>query len=104
MRISPSSRHFSPEICDTTDQGWEEKVDTSLLHLLRTSLARSVKDRNTLPPPMKVPQDTLKLRKRITNVVDRLATGARVSGGPPGPPLDGGEEEELPPEEFGGEQ
>lgn len=97
-------RHFSPEICDTTDQGWEEKVDTSLLHLLRTSLARSVKDRNTLPPPMKVPQDTLKLRKRITNVVDRLATGARVSGGPPGPPLDGGEEEELPPEEFGGEQ
>jgi len=21
-----SCRHFSPEICDTTDQGWEEKA------------------------------------------------------------------------------
>eukprot|EP00434_Breviolum_minutum_P020723 symbB.v1.2.018276.t1/scaffold1453.1/size117824/6 len=92
-------RHFSPEICDTTDQGWEEKVDTSLLHLLRTSLARTVKDRNTLPPPMKVPQDTLKLRKRITNVVDRLATGARVTGAEDAP-LEAGEEEEMPPEEI----
>eukprot|EP00913_Durusdinium_trenchii_P004632 g4301.t1 len=107
-------RHFSPEICDTTEQGWEEKVDTSLLHLLRTSLARSAKDRNTLPPPMKVfhlgsspksspqkaVQDTMKLRKRITNVVDRLATGARVtdvdSGGPV---VEAAEEEIMPPEE-----
>lgn len=97
-------RHFSPEICDTTEQGWEEKVDTSLLHLLRTSLARSAKDRNTLPPPMKVPQDTMKLRKRITNVVDRLATGARVtdvdSGGPV---VEAAEEEIMPPEDYGGD-
>ncbi|CAJ1431415.1 unnamed protein product [Effrenium voratum] len=90
-------RHFSPEICDTTEQGWEEKVDTSLIHLLRTSLARSVKDRNTLPPPMKVPQDTLRLRKRITNVVDRLATGARMTG------EGAGELDEEPPEDDGGD-
>jgi len=72
--------HLSPEIFDTVDQGWEEQVDASLMHLLRTSLARNAKDRSSLPPPMKVPQDTLKLKKRITNVVDRLANGGRITG------------------------
>merc|ERR1719321_2513205 len=72
--------HLSPELCDTPEQGWEEQVDVSLTHLLRTSLARNAKDRSTLPPPMKVPADTLKLKKRITNVVDRLANGGRISG------------------------
>jgi len=50
------------------------------MHLLRTSLARNAKDRSSLPPPMKVPQDTLKLKKRITSVVDRLANGGRITG------------------------
>merc|ERR1712151_857970 len=71
--------HLSPEMCDTVEQGWEEQVDASLIHLLRTSLARNAKDRSTLPPPMKMPQDTMKLKKRITNVVDRLANGGRIS-------------------------
>eukprot|EP00931_Biecheleriopsis_adriatica_P004464 TRINITY_DN106128_c0_g1_i1.p1 TRINITY_DN106128_c0_g1~~TRINITY_DN106128_c0_g1_i1.p1 ORF type:complete len:906 (+),score=217.10 TRINITY_DN106128_c0_g1_i1:235-2718(+) len=86
--------HLSPELCDTVEQGWEEKVDTSLIHLLRTSLARSVKDRSTLPPPMKVPQDTLKLRKRITNVVDRLASGGRMTNDGEELPAGAGFEEE----------
>mmetsp|Transcript_49656 Transcript_49656/g.142028 ORF Transcript_49656/g.142028 Transcript_49656/m.142028 type:complete len:870 (+) Transcript_49656:124-2733(+) len=72
--------HMSPEMYDTVDQGWEEQVDASLIHLLRTSLARNAKDRSALPPPMKVPQDTLKLKKRITSVVDRLANGGRITG------------------------
>lgn len=72
--------HLSPEMCDTVEQGWEEQVDASLIHLLRTSLARNAKDRSALPPPMKVPSDTLKLKKRITNVVDRLANGGRIAG------------------------
>jgi len=74
--------HLSPEMCDSVDQGWEEQVDASLIHLLRTSLARNAKDRSALPPPMKVPQDTLKLKKRVTNVVDRLANGGRIAGDP----------------------
>lgn len=74
--------HLSPELCDTVDQGWEEQVDASLIHLLRTSLARNAKDRSALPPPMKMPQDTMKLKKRITNVVDRLANGGRITGEP----------------------
>merc|ERR1712176_1556405 len=72
--------HLSPEMCDTVEQGWEEQVDASLIHLLRTSLARNAKDRSALPPPMKMPPDTLKLKKRITNVIDRLANGGRISG------------------------
>merc|ERR1711865_70021 len=72
--------HLSPEVCDTIEQGWEEQVDASLIHLLRTSLARNAKDRSALPPPMKVPADTMKLKKRITSVVDRLANGGRVAG------------------------
>jgi len=72
--------HLTPEICDTVEQGWEEQVDASLIHLLRTSLARNAKDRSALPPPMKVPQDTIKLKKRITHVVDRLANGGRIAG------------------------
>lgn len=73
-------QHISPEVCDSTQQGWEEEVDASLLHLLRTSLARSSKDRSVMPPPMKMPQDTVKLKKRITTVVDRLASGSRMTG------------------------
>eukprot|EP00927_Polykrikos_kofoidii_P086089 TRINITY_DN9542_c0_g1_i3.p1 TRINITY_DN9542_c0_g1~~TRINITY_DN9542_c0_g1_i3.p1 ORF type:complete len:886 (-),score=138.16 TRINITY_DN9542_c0_g1_i3:203-2605(-) len=75
--------HLSPEMIDTVEQGWEEQVDVSLTHLLRTSLARNAKDRSTIPPPMKAPMDTLKLKKRITNVVDRLANGGRLVGGEP---------------------
>lgn len=88
--------HLSPEMSDTVEQGWEEQVDASLIHLLRTSLARNAKDRATLPPPMKVPSDTLKLKKRITNVVDRLASGGRIAGEPEGTAPSGaaGEEEE----------
>merc|ERR1719329_869964 len=72
--------HLSPEVWDTLEQGWEEQVDSSIMHLLRTALARNAKDRVGLPPPMKVPADTLKLKKRITNVVDRLANGGRITG------------------------
>lgn len=70
--------HLSPEVSNTTDQGWEEQVDASLLHLLRTLLATTAKDRAAYPPAMKMPPDAQKLKKRITNVVDRLANGARL--------------------------
>jgi len=93
--------HLSPEICDTADQGWEEQVDASLIHLLRTSLARNAKDRSALPPPMKVPQDTIKLKKRITQVVDRLANGGRIAGEEGGEAGQGGQAEEV--DEIGDE-
>mmetsp|Transcript_77597 Transcript_77597/g.240967 ORF Transcript_77597/g.240967 Transcript_77597/m.240967 type:complete len:556 (+) Transcript_77597:1-1668(+) len=96
--------HLSPEMCDTVEQGWEEQVDASLIHLLRTSLARNAKDRSALPPPMKVPQDTLKLKKRITNVVDRLASGGRIAGEPEPAAAGGGGEYAEEEEGAGGEE
>lgn len=98
--------HLSPEMCDTVEQGWEEQVDASLIHLLRTSLARNAKDRSHLPPPMKVQQDTLKLKKRITSVVDRLANGGRVAGNEGaagGAEGEGGEGEGEEAEDFEGQ-
>mmetsp|Transcript_36785 Transcript_36785/g.88469 ORF Transcript_36785/g.88469 Transcript_36785/m.88469 type:complete len:861 (+) Transcript_36785:50-2632(+) len=72
-------RHLSSRIVDSADQGWEEQVDSALIHLLRTCLARNLRDRTTMPPPMKMPSDTMKLKKHITNVIDRLANGARLT-------------------------
>merc|ERR1712232_303183 len=96
--------HLSPEVTDSSEQGWEEQVDISLSHLLRTSLARNAKDRSALPPPMKVPPDTTKLRKRITTVVDRLASGGRIAGDPDAcapQGYDGGEPAQEDEEEYG---
>lgn len=76
--------HLSCEMTEAIDQGWEEQVDASLSHLLRTSLALSAKDKSALPPPMKVPQDTHRLKKRISSVVDRLANGGQPAGEPEG--------------------
>eukprot|EP00439_Symbiodinium_sp_Y106_P064187 s2827_g10.t1 len=70
-------RHLTPEVCDTTEQGWEEKVDTSLLHLLRTALARSVKEGNSLPPPMKVSKHS---PKRHPQAAEAHHHGGRPSG------------------------
>lgn len=89
--------HLSPEVSGTPEQGWEEQVDASLIHLLRTSLARNAKDRSVLPAPMKVPADTIKLKKRITSVVERLASGSRITTDkqpPPGSPSSRVAEEE----------
>mmetsp|Transcript_15360 Transcript_15360/g.31875 ORF Transcript_15360/g.31875 Transcript_15360/m.31875 type:complete len:870 (-) Transcript_15360:93-2702(-) len=93
--------HLTPEMCDTVEQGWEEQVDASLIHLLRTSLARNAKDRSALPPPMKMPPDTMKLKKRVTSVVDRLANGGRIAGETDAAAAGGGGD--YPEEEDGGE-
>lgn len=75
-------RHLTPRVVDSPEQGWEEQVDSALIHLLRTSLARNVRDRSTMPPPMAMPNDAMKLKKHITNVIDRLANGARLTDNP----------------------
>ena len=37
--------HLTPIVDDTPEQGWEERVDAAMTHLLRTSLAKSAKVR-----------------------------------------------------------
>jgi Bardet-Biedl syndrome 9 protein len=57
-------------------QGWEERIDASMTHLLRTSLAKTAKDVAGVPPPLAMSPDTTKLKKHITYVCDRLSKGA----------------------------
>eukprot|EP00760_Papus_ankaliazontas_P038287 PhM_4_TR9053/c0_g1_i1/m.60036/K19398/BBS9; Bardet-Biedl syndrome 9 protein len=70
--------HLSPIVADNTTQGWEECIDAAMTHLLRTVLAKSIKESSSLPQPIQVPPDTVKVRKHITLVCDRVAKGANL--------------------------
>jgi Bardet-Biedl syndrome 9 protein len=78
MNTDVLRQHFSSLLEDNRESGWEEQTDAALQHLLRTCLARSAKERSTIVSPMKMPRDTIRLKKRITSVIDRLAGGARL--------------------------
>jgi hypothetical protein len=64
-------------------QGWEETVDASVTHLLRTTLAKSAKDQTLNPQPLKLPEDTSKVKKHIALLCDKLSKGARLVDGLP---------------------
>lgn len=59
-------------------QGWEERVDAGMTHLLRTALAKTAKETTTVTAPLAMPADTSKLKKHITYVCDRLSKGAQL--------------------------
>ena len=50
-------------------------VDTAVTQLLRSSLAKSVKDQSTILPPMSLPQDSLKIKRHIALFCDRIMKG-----------------------------
>ena len=62
-------------------QGWEEIVDVSVTHLLRTALSKSAKDVMVNPSPLALHQDTEKVKKHISVLCDRLSKGAQLSEG-----------------------
>ncbi|CAM9284783.1 unnamed protein product, partial [Ectocarpus sp. 12 AP-2014] len=77
--------HLYPDVTNTGDQvlrGWEESVDAAVTHLLRTSLAKVAKDAAPpsagQTPPLSMPADTVKLKKHLSIVFDRLNKGARL--------------------------
>lgn len=61
-----------------------------MTHLLRTSLAKVAKD--SVPagaltqPPLSMPEGTVKVKKHISIVLDRLNKGARLALRPAAPP------------------
>ena len=83
FRLSPSdatllSAYLTPDVKDTPEEGWEETVDASMTHLLRTSLAKSGKEQAIQVSggnAFTMPADTTKLKKHITLVCDRLSKG-----------------------------
>jgi len=71
--------HLSPVVNDTPDQGWEERTDAAITHLLRSSLSKETsKDvRSSNAVQLVCPTDASKLKKHITLVADRLHKGLR---------------------------
>ena len=53
-------------------------VDASITHLLRTCLAKSVKDQTVNPSPLILLKDTTKLKKHIALLIDRLSKGSKL--------------------------
>eukprot|EP00656_Telonema_subtile_P016506 TRINITY_DN18721_c0_g1_i1.p1 TRINITY_DN18721_c0_g1~~TRINITY_DN18721_c0_g1_i1.p1 ORF type:complete len:821 (+),score=232.22 TRINITY_DN18721_c0_g1_i1:79-2541(+) len=71
--------HFHSRCVDNFEQGWEERVNASLLYLLRTTMAKQGKASesalSTHNPGLL--EDVSKLKKHIQLVVDRLGKGLR---------------------------
>ncbi|XP_070300099.1 protein PTHB1-like isoform X2 [Salvelinus sp. IW2-2015] len=65
----------------TYRQGWEESVDAAVSHLLRTCLSHSPKDqaRSLSTSQLSMPKDTVRLKKHITLLCDRLGKGGQLS-------------------------
>lgn len=69
---------FSPGHADLLEQGWEENVNASMMYLLRTTLAKSVKDSANVAQALTFARDTTKLKRHIQIVCDRLGKGLRL--------------------------
>ena len=71
--------HFAPNSVDNYEQGWEERVNASILFLLRTSMAKPGKAGEgavtTHNPTLLV--DVSKLKRHVQLIVDRLGKGLR---------------------------
>lgn len=70
---------LTPCVPDSLEQGWEEIVDNNITHLLRTCLAKSTKDQNVSLQPLKMPENTSKLKKHIALMCERLNKGGKLS-------------------------
>ncbi|XP_033728305.1 protein PTHB1-like isoform X1 [Pecten maximus] len=74
---------ITPVVPSSQEQGWEESVDASVTHLLRTTLAKSAKDQTLNPQPLQMPDDTTKVKKHIALMCDKLGKGGRLVEGMP---------------------
>ncbi|XP_069568047.1 protein PTHB1 isoform X1 [Brachyistius frenatus] len=73
-----------PLLQDTPQLGWEESCDAAVSHLLRSCLSRSSKDQATSMaqiggPVLGLPGDTVRLKKHITLLCDRIGKGGRLT-------------------------
>jgi PTHB1-like protein involved in ciliary biogenesis len=46
-----------PTVDIGVDEGWEERADAALTHLLRTTLAKNAKEASTVPSSLTFPKD-----------------------------------------------
>mmetsp|Transcript_10029 Transcript_10029/g.8982 ORF Transcript_10029/g.8982 Transcript_10029/m.8982 type:complete len:941 (-) Transcript_10029:906-3728(-) len=70
---------FCPDLIEGIDQGWEETVDANLMYLLKTSLAKNIKESASLNnTSLEIPADTATLKKHINMTLDRISKGAKL--------------------------
>ena len=76
--------HWTQDVDDNLDQGWEERVNSALLHLLRSTMAKAGKKEASAGQQTNVGllEDVAKLEKHMKLVVDRLGKGLRPTGTP----------------------
>ena len=74
--------HLTPTVDETPDQGWQERTDAALTHLLRSGLSKAGKEGGAAQQVTSLsrPPDAAKLKKHITLVCDRLHKGLRPTG------------------------
>lgn len=80
--------HLSPVVDETPDQGWQERTDAALTHLLRAGLSKTGKESSAAAQVTNLqrPATADKLKKHITLVCDRLHKGLRPKGTHEGAP------------------
>jgi len=74
-RFSLLKAHLNASVLDPIgpdNQGWEECIDCSMTHLLRTSLAKSSRDTAVTQQTMEEFADISKLKRHIKIVIDRV--------------------------------
>ena len=92
----PHAFTFTPtQVDETPDQGWEERTDASVTHLLKTALSKdgNKEARATSNAQLTRPADASKLKKHITLVADRLHKGLRPTRDGPPPAASAAEEQ-----------
>ena len=57
-------------------QGWEERADAGVSHLLRTALAKNSKEASAVIAGLDMPPSTDKLKRHLAILCDRLKKGA----------------------------
>ena len=76
--------YFCPTLRDGQEQGWEETIEASTTFLLKTCLAKNVKESASLSNVvLEMPANTDRLLKHIAMVFDRIGKGARLVSTPP---------------------
>ena len=65
---------------DGLDQGWEETVEASMTYLLKTCLAKIIKENVSLNNTvLEIPNSIDRLIKHIGMVFDRISKGGRLN-------------------------
>lgn len=69
---------FAVDIEPDTSEGWEEKTEASIIHLLNTCLRKQEEAMHPLPSELTTPTDLSKLKRLIVLLFDRLLGGERL--------------------------